>query len=108
MGPPANTCTVFCSNDLKTGESLSEVRNVASVRMERGLVAVRQSLTVLGADSGRLSTLGPESIEPQSIESQDVLGLLSIKHAAGLKASRAILIRRRQVARAHNDRCNLH
>ena len=108
MGPPANTCTVFRSNDLKIRGSLSKVRHPGSVRMVRGLVAVRQSLTVLGADSGRLSTLGPESIEPQSIESQDVLGLLSIKHAAELKASRAILIRRRQAAQAHNNRCNLH
>ena len=39
MGPPANTCTVFRSNDLKTHESLSKVRHLGSVRMVRGIVS---------------------------------------------------------------------
>ena len=37
-GSPQTTCTEFCSNDLKTGESLSKVRHVGSVRMERVIV----------------------------------------------------------------------
>ncbi len=35
MGPPANTCTVFRSNDLKIRGSLSKVRHLGSVRMVR-------------------------------------------------------------------------
>ena len=32
---------MFRSNDLKTGESLSKVRHVGSVRMERGIMSLR-------------------------------------------------------------------
>ena len=35
MGPPANTCTVFRSNDLKIGGALSKVRLGGSVRYEK-------------------------------------------------------------------------
>ena len=39
MGPPAGTCTMFCSNDLKSGEPLSKVRNLGSVYIVRGIVS---------------------------------------------------------------------
>ncbi len=40
MGPPANTCTVFRSNDFKTHESLPKVRHPGSVRMVSGICDV--------------------------------------------------------------------
>jgi len=38
MGPPASTCTVFRSNDLKIRGSLSKVRHPGSVRMVRIII----------------------------------------------------------------------
>jgi len=38
MGPPASTCTLFRSNDLKIWGSLSKVRDLGSVRVVRVIV----------------------------------------------------------------------
>jgi len=40
MGPPASTCTVFRSNDLKIRGSLSKVRHPGSVRMVRVIIGL--------------------------------------------------------------------
>ena len=40
MGPPASTCTVFRSNDLKIWGSLSKVRHPGSVRMVRVIIGL--------------------------------------------------------------------
>jgi hypothetical protein len=37
-GSPQTTCTVFCSNDFKIWQPLSNVRHPGSVRMVRGIV----------------------------------------------------------------------